>query len=552
MKRIAVLILIPLFVATTIIGIFPGRVEAAFNRHRLVDDVVFNKSNSMSIEQIDAFLNDRGSCISTGSGFSARDPIGYSPSGGFQYGGNVSAGTIIAHSAQVYDLNPQVLIVTLQKEQSLITSTSCNTNTIAKAMGYGCPDSYTSNDYSGLNLYTRNGTTYTSVEGICVNAAPKAGFTQQVIRAAWLLKFSQQRSLGRVDWAIIEGNWDNSDDLDSCYSGYMTQGTFRRGPNYCGPETFYDGWTTIDGTATHMDTGATASLYRYTPHFNGNQNFVSLFESWFGNPQIDTNQDTPLVGDWDGDGTDTTGVRRDNMYYLDNDNDGDVDWEYGFGLSTDQHLIGDWDGDGSDEIGLKRGERYYFSTDFNGTSEIYQGFGNPTDKALVGDWDGDGSDSIGLKRGSIYYLDNNYDGQAEIYQGFGNPTDQAFVGDWDDDDRDEIGLKRGEWYYISFDYDGQAEKIFGYGSAEHKVIVGDWDGNGSDDMGLKRGEFYYLDTDLNGDTEIYTGIGVSTDRTVIGDWNDDDIESIGIKRASQYFLDNNFDGAAETVFTYKY
>jgi microcompartment protein CcmK/EutM len=281
MKRVTSILVAVGFMAAVAISLVPVRsVSAAFDKNILIDDVVFNDTSTMSATQIDAFLNSKSSCISPASGFSSILPTGYSPSGGFQYGGNASAGAVIATAAQVYGLNPQVLLVTLQKEQSLVTSTSCSTNTIAKAVGYGCPDSYTSNSYSGVNLYTRNGTTYTSVEGICVNSAAKAGFSQQVIRAAWMLKFSQQRALGNTAWAIIGGSWDNSDDLSSCYSGFMTQGTYKRCPN--GSATYYDGWATIDGMATHMDSGATAALYRYTPHFHGNQNFVDRFESWFG------------------------------------------------------------------------------------------------------------------------------------------------------------------------------------------------------------------------------------------------------------------------------
>lgn len=272
------------FAAVTMVFIQSGTASAAFNANRLADDGIFNNVNSMNAAQIDAFLNARNSCISTNSGFSAPDPIGYSPSGGYQYGGNVSAGTVIAHAAQAYDLNPQVLLTTLQKEQSLVTSTSCTTNTIAKAMGYACPDGGSSYSYSGVNLYTRNGTTFTSVSGICVNSAAKAGFTQQVIRATWLLKFAQQRSLGNIGWAIIRGNWDNSDDLQSCYSGPVTEGYRKVCPS--GPTTYYDGLRTIDSTTVHMDTGATAALYWYTPHFHGNQNFVSIFEGWFGSPVV--------------------------------------------------------------------------------------------------------------------------------------------------------------------------------------------------------------------------------------------------------------------------
>lgn len=60
----------------------------------------------------------------------------------------------------------------------------------------------------------------------------------------------------------------------------MAQGTWQRCSN--GPAVYYDGYTTIDGSSVHMDTGPTAALYWYTPHFSGNQHFVSIFESWFG------------------------------------------------------------------------------------------------------------------------------------------------------------------------------------------------------------------------------------------------------------------------------
>jgi hypothetical protein len=261
---------------------FPSSVRA-FNNNNIMDDSVFDDATSMSSGQIDSWLNGfPGSCISPNNGFMARVPNGYSPSGGFTYGGNGSAGQVIAAAAQVYGINPRVILVTLQKEQSLVTgSAGCGVNRISKAAGYGCPDGGSSYSYSGLNLYTLNGTTYTSVDGICVNSAVKAGFSQQVIRAAWLLKFSQQRSLGDTGWAVITGSWDNSDDPGTCYGGAMTQG-YRKRCSSDANAVFYDGYTTIDSTTIHIDTGATAALYRYTPHFSGNTNFFNLYNSWFG------------------------------------------------------------------------------------------------------------------------------------------------------------------------------------------------------------------------------------------------------------------------------
>ncbi|HEX4774495.1 MAG TPA: hypothetical protein VH234_03180 [Candidatus Saccharimonadales bacterium] len=266
----------------------PGyKVSAAtFNPNDVIDDGIFDNAGSMSALQINNFLNNfSGSCISPNSGFQAIDPNSYSPSGGFGYGNFTTAGQVIYDAANAYGLNPQVLLVTLQKEQSLVTGGSgiCNAsnqNQYAAAAGYGCPDSGTKYSYSNVNLYERNGVMVTTAGSTCVNSASKAGFSQQVIRAAWLFKFGEQRSQGNINWEVVKGNWNNSDDPQTCYGGPMTQGTFKICPG--GPSTFYDGYTTIDGTSVHMDNGATAALYWYTPHLSGNQSFDTVFDQWFG------------------------------------------------------------------------------------------------------------------------------------------------------------------------------------------------------------------------------------------------------------------------------
>jgi len=264
-----------------------------FNQNRIMDDQVFDNTSRMSASQIDSFLNQSpNSCISTNKHFQSRDPTGYSPTTGYTYGNNVSAGRVIYDAAVAYGLNPQVVIATLQKEQSLVTGDSgCSVLRYTGAMGYGCPDGGTTHNYSNVNLYTLNGTTVTSVNGTCVNTAAKAGFSQQVIHATWLLKFGQQRSKGNISWNVQADNfpvsgdhWDNSDDPQSCYSGPMTQGTWQVCPS--GGSTYYDGYFTIDSTSVHMDTGATAALYWYTPHFSGNQNFVTIFTNWFGSTTV--------------------------------------------------------------------------------------------------------------------------------------------------------------------------------------------------------------------------------------------------------------------------
>ncbi len=267
-----------------------GKVGAAtFDHNDIISDSMFQNTTTMNGSDIDAFLNRfPNSCISQNSGFAARLPNGYSPSSGFSYGDYATAGQVILTASQIFGVNPQVLLTTLQKEQSLVVGAAnyCNDgdqHKYAAAMGYGCPDSVTTFNWTGVSLYRRNGNEITATGTTCVNTKSKAGFSQQVIRAAWLMKFGQQRSLGNVNWSVVKGNWDNSDDPYSCYGGPMTQGSRARAAfGSCAQSVYYDGYFTIDGTSIHIDTGATAALYWYTPHFHGNQSFVTIFEDTFG------------------------------------------------------------------------------------------------------------------------------------------------------------------------------------------------------------------------------------------------------------------------------
>ena len=46
--------------------------------------------------------------------------------------------------------------------------------------------------------------------------------------------------------------------------------------------------------------------------------------------------DTPLVGDWNGDGNDTVGIYRNGAFYLRNSNTaGYADLVFGYGISAD-------------------------------------------------------------------------------------------------------------------------------------------------------------------------------------------------------------------------
>ena len=296
MKKSLSLLLVFVFIAASLMQ---ARVSAISNYNNLIDDAMFDNANSMNAGQIDAFLNTfPNSCISTNNGFTAPLPTGYTPSGKYTYGSLVSAGTILATIAQAYSINPEVLLATLQKEQGLVkgdggnvvrNGTDCGALAISASVGYNCPDGLALTDYSGFTLYAHNGVPVSSVASTCVRHAAYVGFSQQLTIAAWQFSYDRHRSEGLSNWYANKPGWDNSDDLYFCYSGRMVQG----GPyllcpahNNPPPALSYDGLYTIDGTTVHIDNGATAALYNYTPHLHGQALFVNTFNSWFGSTYL--------------------------------------------------------------------------------------------------------------------------------------------------------------------------------------------------------------------------------------------------------------------------
>lgn len=114
--------------------------------------------------------------------------------------------------------------------------------------------------------------------------------------------------------------------------------------------------------------------------------------------------DTPIAGDWNGDGISTIGVFRDGQWHFDMDGDGR--WSKGdevaqFGQEGDLPVVGDFNGDGVDEIGIYRAGKWIIDT--NGNRKIDAGdkvfeLGTASDQPVVGDFDGDGVDEPALYR----------------------------------------------------------------------------------------------------------------------------------------------------------
>ena len=154
--------------------------------------------------------------------------------------------------------------------------------------------------------------------------------------------------------------------------------------------------------------------------------------------QLGNTGDYPVVGDWDGNGSDTIGVYRNGVFYLSNSNTTPhVDLTFAFGKAGDQPIAGDWNGDGIDTIGIYRSSKITFllrNTNSAGAADATFKLGIPGDVGIAGDWNADGKDSTGVFRpsnGALYFKNANTTGYADIVTVYGIKNDKPVVGDWD-------------------------------------------------------------------------------------------------------------------------
>ena len=250
--------------------------STGFNPGHIISDANFYDGNGMTAAQIQTFLNKRvPRCTIGDPGREAYRPWGSTKVAGFclknssfsyqaraanSYckavagGTRESGATIIAKVGRACGINPKVLLVMLEKEQSLVTDTWPTVRQFDVAMGYACPDSGPNNS---------------------ANCDPsQTGFFQQVYRAAWQFK--------------VYRAFPNSYG----YKPFQTN-TIQWHPNAgCGTSRVY------------IENWATAALYIYTPYrpnqaalnagwgtgdscsSYGNRNFYNFYKQWFGSPAL--------------------------------------------------------------------------------------------------------------------------------------------------------------------------------------------------------------------------------------------------------------------------
>ena len=193
-----------------------GDVDPDFNPNIIITDEELTNANTMSGEDIAAFLKNKSSALTD---YEIIDPA---------TGLNKTASEIIWQASQNYQINPRVLLVLLQKEQSLIENATPTQYNFDWATGYARCDACDQNDPAIIKF---------------------KGLAKQIDSAAASFRYF----------------------LDNPPEVWLKK-----------PGLLYS----IDSIPVIPANRATALLYTYTPHFRGNYNFWRIWQRWFGNAQI--------------------------------------------------------------------------------------------------------------------------------------------------------------------------------------------------------------------------------------------------------------------------
>ena len=233
---------------------------AMFNPGHIISDSVFYDFGTMTVNEIQRFLDGKVSACKAGpdrpgclKDYRLSTPeVAGSPGrcSAMPAKSNISAAELIYDIARACGINPRVILVKLQKEQGLITATDPSPRAYDFALGMDCPDTP-----SGCS-------------------AASAGFFWQLYRG-----------VGQLNWySNPAGSFT-----------WLKPGTVISRPYYpnrpsCGSQSF------------KLENKATAALYYYTPYVPnqaaltnlyglgdscssyGNRNFWRFFSDWFGSP----------------------------------------------------------------------------------------------------------------------------------------------------------------------------------------------------------------------------------------------------------------------------
>ena len=303
-------------------------------------------------------------------------------------------------------------------------------------------------------------TTSPSISGVSITGVSGSG-------ATYTVTVNTGSGNGTIRLDVI----DNDTIIDDV--GHQLGGTGINNGNFTSGEFYKVHKSGGDTVGTFRPSNATFYLR------NSNSDGAPDITVQFGAPG-----DYPVVGDWDGNGTDTIGVYRNGVFYLSNSNTtGHVDLTFAFGKAGDQPIAGDWNGDGIDTIGVYRNSKITFllrNTNSAGAADATFKLGIIGDVGIAGDWNADGKDTTGVFRpsnGALYLKNANTTGYADIVITYGVKNDKPVTGDWNSDGTTTIGIYRNAQFYLrNTNTKGYADFHVLFGAVGDMPLAGNWDG----------------------------------------------------------------------------
>ena len=223
--------------------------------------------------------------------------------------------------------------------------------------------------------------------------------------------------------------------------------------------------------------------------------------------------DTPVRGDWNGDGVLDLGVFSGGIWFIDATGNNAFDAASdikGWGVAGWIPVTGDWNGDGKTDLGAVNPANMTWFRDMNGdfacnpATEL-AGWGSPGVTPVVGDWNGDGKDDLGVFSGGIWFIDANgnqaFDPASDIF-GWGVAGWTPVVGDWNGDGKDDLGAIDPATFNWFRDMNGDkafdaSKEVVMWGTPGNTPVVVDWDADGDDDLGVFSGGDWFIDINGN-------------------------------------------------------
>ncbi|MFD5148119.1 hypothetical protein [Streptomyces sp. NPDC058401] len=196
----------------------------------------------------------------------------------------------------------------------------------------------------------------------------------------------------------------------------------------------------------------------------------------------------PIVGDFDGNGTDTQSTYdpTTSKFYLTNSGSA-AQSTLTFGNPGNKPVLGRWDG-GTDQIGVYMPETGTFYLRHEDGAVTSFAFGNGGNWAPIsGDWDGNGTETVGLYNPdtSTFYLRNSLSaGAADTTITLGNANSIPIAGDWDHNGRTNIGVYIPENHTFYFRHTDGTITSVAYGDTGDTPVAGDWNGDGYATQGV--------------------------------------------------------------------